>query len=55
MVYLVGEGLGAVAVLGGCGGLNKACAVSAILVIGIIHGIDVNGQTAGVLGELGAA
>lgn len=55
MVYLVGKSLGAVAVLGGSSGLDKARAVSAVLVIGIVQRVDVNSQPAGVFGQFGAA
>lgn len=55
MVYLVGEGLGAVAVLGRSSGLDKARAVSAVLVIGIVQRVDIYSQPAGVFGQFSAA
>ena len=46
---LVGEGLRAVAVYYGGGGLHVAGAVRAVLVVGIVERVDVDGQSAGML------
>ena len=55
VVYLVGEVPRAVAVFLSRGGLDEARAVVAILVIGIVEGVDVDGQPPGMFRQLGAA
>ena len=55
VVDLVREVPRAVAVVCGGGGLDEARAVVAILVIGIVEGVDVDGQPPGMFRQLGAA
>ena len=55
VVDFIGEVQRAVTILSGGGRLNEASAVSAFLVVGIIEGVDINGQSAGMLGEVSAA
>lgn len=51
VVDLVGEVPGAVAVGGSRGGLYEEGAVFEVLVVGVVEGVDVDGESAGVLGE----
>ena len=55
VIYLIGETLCAVAILHSCGRLHIACTVFAVFVVGIVEGIDVYSQPAGMLRELGGA
>ena len=55
VVYLVGEVPRAIAVCLGSSGLDVTGAVGTVLVVGVVERVDVDGQSAGVLRELGGA
>ena len=55
VVYLVGEGLCAVAILHSCGGLHIASAVFTVFVVGGVERVDVHSQSACVFRELAGA
>ena len=52
-VYLIGKRLGAVAVLRGGGRLYKAFTIGPHLIIGIVEGVDIDSQPAGMFRQLG--